>query len=251
MTRNLIPEVKEKVQRPFEVKLRETLEVIDHHFIEFKSNEVCVAFSGGKDSLVVLDLVRHNYPDVAVMFGDTGVEFPETKRYVLDLRRQWDLNLVITKPDKYNFWDCVNLFGWPDIRYRSHAHCCYYLKERPAKLAIRSNSWGAMFTGETASESYNRMMTAKSKGICFHHSKFKCCKVRPILWWTEAEVWAYIRALGLPYNPLYDCGTQRVGCMMCTAYLGWESQLRRLNPKMYALVKKRKDHQGVMTGILR
>ncbi len=52
-----------------------------------------LAFSGGKDSLVVLDIVRRVEPDIPVVFFDSGLEFPETYSYVLDLARTWKLDL--------------------------------------------------------------------------------------------------------------------------------------------------------------
>lgn len=54
-----------------------------------------VAFSGGKDSLVVLDLARQVDPAVPVVFFDSGLEFPETYRYLEELTRRWRLNLEV------------------------------------------------------------------------------------------------------------------------------------------------------------
>ncbi|GAI74161.1 unnamed protein product, partial [marine sediment metagenome] len=73
----LLREVEEKVNRPFHVKLAETREVISRHFEEF-GDKVAVAFSGGKDSEVVLYLCLQVAPDVPVVFNNTGVEYPET-----------------------------------------------------------------------------------------------------------------------------------------------------------------------------
>ncbi|GAI56151.1 unnamed protein product, partial [marine sediment metagenome] len=63
---NLLPVVKDKVERPFPEKLQETQEAIAHHFKEFGS-KVAVAFSGGKDSEVVLYLCLQVTPDVPVV----------------------------------------------------------------------------------------------------------------------------------------------------------------------------------------
>lgn len=256
--RNLLPEVAEKVNRSFSEKWLETTAAITHHIREFGADKLVVAFSGGKDSLLVLHLVRQYYPQVAVTFNNTGVEYPETGAFVKQIAKDWHLNLITTKPYKKTFWDCVKQYGFPMETKSSYlksgkqykAHCCYYLKEMPMKLAIRQNDWLGMFTGTTAIESRVRMFAARDRGICSYIKHYNLCKINPILWWTEEEVWDFIKQEGLPYNPLYDVGAHRIGCMPCTAYLNWEEQLSKLNINMYALVKLRKDKQYTMKEIL-
>jgi len=241
----LLNEVQGKVARPFEVKLEETREVISHHIEEF-GDKMAVAFSGGKDSEVVLYLVRQMDPRVPVVFNNTGVEYPETVQFVQQLRSEWNLNLIVTHPEK-SFWDCIDHYGFPEgSKRRPHAnpaHCCYWLKEKPMLLAIRENGWLGYCTGNTAVESRQRMFRAKSHGMCFHYKKWDICKVHPILWWTEDEVWAFIQKERLPINEAYVRGAHRVGCMPCTAYKNWESEMMKMSPKLYQLIKLRKDKQ--------
>jgi len=246
---NLLKEVAEKVNRPFEVKLAETKEVIKRHFGEFPNNKVAVAFSGGKDSEVVLRLCLDVNPDVPVVFNNTGVEYPETISFVSTIAETWGLNITITHPIK-SFWGCVKDYGFPQGTKRhdknNRPYCCYYLKEKPMFNAIKSNGWLGYFTGETASESYNRMIWAKKKGICVHLKKERVCKIKPILWWTENEVWQFVKDNNLPFNQAYNFGAERVGCMPCTAHKYWEAQMQKVNPKMYEIIKLRKDNQYVM-----
>lgn len=254
---NLLREVAEKVNRPFSVKLAETKEVISHHFDEF-GDKVAVAFSGGKDSEVVLWLCLQSNPSAPVVFNNTGVEYPETTQFVAYLEREWLLNLIVTHPSK-SFWDCTKEYGFPDGtkwreakakiltgRKANRAACCYWLKEKPMQLAIRENGWLGFFTGETAIESRLRMFAAL-KGICFHLKKEGVCKIKPILWWTEEEVWRFIKNNNLPTNEAYKRGAHRVGCMPCTAYKRWESEMQKLSPRLYKIIKLRKDHQYVMS----
>ena len=249
---NLLREVAEKVNRPFGVKLAETQEVIKHHFEEFPDNKVAVAFSGGKDSEVVLRLCLDINPDVPVVFNNTGVEYPETIKFVSTIAESWNLNITITHPIK-TFWQCVDQYGFPQqtkrkgLRFRNNRpYCCYYLKEKPMFKAIKDNEWLAYFTGETASESYNRMIWAKKKGTCVHLKKEGVCKIKPILWWTENEVWDFIHLNKLPINEAYIKGAIRLGCMPCTAYKSWKSQLSKTNPKLFRRIMLLKEKQYVM-----
>lgn len=245
----LLYEVQEKVDRPFQLKLAETKEIISHHFDEF-GDQVAVAFSGGKDSEVVLHLCLQVMSNVPVVFNNTGVEYPQTVKFVAELQESWSLNLIVTHPEK-SFWDCVEQYGFPLKSKRRGkanrgARCCYWLKEKPMLQAIRENGWLGYFTGETASESYMRMFVARDKGTCSHLKDWNVCKIKPILWWTEDEVWQFIEDNNLPFNEAYKKGAKRIGCMPCTAYRDWESQLSITNPKLYMLIKLRKDGQYVM-----
>ena len=60
--------------------------------------------------------------------------------------------------------------------------------------------------------------------------------LNPIIEWSDDEVWEYINECGLPYNPLYDRGHKRVGCIGCPM----KSNKRELeeNPRFAALYKK-------------
>ena len=250
----LLREVEAQVNRPFADKLAETKEVIRKHLDEF-GDKCAVAFSGGKDSEIVLWLCLQQNPNIKVIFNNTGVEYPETVNFVAHLEKEWSLNLLVTHPEK-TYWDCVEQYGFAQGTKRGRAHngirkkanrayCCYWLKEKPMLKVLRTGLLG-YFTGETAIESRQRMF-ASLKGICIHLKAGGVCKVKPILWWKEAEVWQFLKDNNLPINIVYNWGAERVGCMPCTAHLKWEVQMQRINPKLYRIIKLRKDNQYVMT----
>ena len=51
-------------------------------------------------------------------------------------------------------------------------------------------------------------------------------KFNPLADWREAEVWSYIRAFGVPYNPLYDQGYRSIGCAPCTRPVAPDEDVR-------------------------
>ncbi len=241
----MFPDVAEKINRPFEVKLAETRAIIEHHFEEF-GDHASVAFSGGKDSQLVLYFCRQLSPSVPVVFNNTGVEYSSTRAFVEQLRREWNLDLTITSPAR-SFWECVSRYGFPT--YSDKKRCCYWLKEKPMHQAIKQNGWLGVYDGVTAAESRQRQFIASQKGVCYHYVHWGICKIHPIMWWTENEVFEFLAAEGVRIHPVYATGQRRVGCLPCTAHKAWEPQLQRLNPKLYRVVKLKKDQQYVMEGI--
>lgn len=77
-----VAELRRLQKMPFEWKVSHSLDVI-REFVEHEGkNGVYVSFSGGKDSLVLLHLVRSIYPDAPAVFANTGIEFPEQVKFV-------------------------------------------------------------------------------------------------------------------------------------------------------------------------
>ena len=70
---------------------------------------VAISFSGGKDSTVLLDIARKDYPEIEAVFCDTGLEFPEIREFV----NTFD-NVTILKP-KMTFTEVIKRNGYPMI----------------------------------------------------------------------------------------------------------------------------------------
>lgn len=242
----IIPQLKPFIDVPLAEKLPISKIVVERNLREMGKN--CVAtFSGGKDSLVELHLIIDKYPDIPVVFNNTGVEYPETIKYVRELTALWKLNLIETKPEK-TFWECAKIYGFPKTKSNRTDHkssrCCYWLKEKPMAIIMKSLKAKGYFTGVTAVENRNRQIRAITHGTCYKMKGTGEIKVHPILYWTAEDVWEYIKENNLPYNPMYDHPSKtvdRVGCSTCTAFKGWENQLSATNPKLYQLIKTRKD----------
>ena len=94
---------------PLEIKLGMTRNRIREWVREFGTNGVYVSFSGGKDSTVLLHIVREMYPDIEAVFVDTGLEYPEIRRFV----KTFD-NVTILRP-KMRFDEVIRRYGYPII----------------------------------------------------------------------------------------------------------------------------------------
>lgn len=94
---------------PLEDKIRFTERRIQEWVEEFGENGVYISFSGGKDSTVLLHLVRKLYPNIEAVYVDTGLEYPEIKNFV----KTFD-NITILRP-KMMFNQVIEKYGYPII----------------------------------------------------------------------------------------------------------------------------------------
>lgn len=93
---------------PLELKIKKTENRIKEWY-EFYSGNVYVAFSGGKDSTVLLDIARNIYPNIEAVYTDTGLEYPELRDFVGSVD-----NVTWLRP-KENFKKVVQKYGYPII----------------------------------------------------------------------------------------------------------------------------------------
>ena len=100
---------------PLDLKIEKTKLRI-REWYEHYNGEVYISFSGGKDSTVLLDIVRNMYPDVEAVFSNTGLEFPEIVKFV----NTFD-NVTIIKPEK-TFKRVIEEKGYPVIS-KSVSNC--------------------------------------------------------------------------------------------------------------------------------
>ena len=92
---------------PLSAKIQMTKRRISEWVEYFGEDVVYVSFSGGKDSTVLLDLVRKSYPEIPAVFVDTGLEYPEIREFVRTFE-----NVVWLKP-KINFRQVIEKYGYP------------------------------------------------------------------------------------------------------------------------------------------
>lgn len=244
----LVEPVKSEVKKPFHMKLARARQLI-RLYCNLCPKGAVVSCSFGKDSLVVLYLVREVMPGVPVLFSNTLCQFQETYELKEELCRKWRLNLIETKPaDGWTFWKLAEKHGLDDGKKYRDA-CCDNLKEKPMRKAIRKHGFKYNFTGITALESRTRMWRICQGGTHYYSRKDGVVRIHPIAYWTPDEVWSFLTRAQIPVNRAYEnYGLDRVGCVPCTSHRYWRAQLARVNPKMYNYIQEKYFGQKTLMG---
>ena len=189
-----------------------------------------VAFSGGKDSVVALDIVQRALPhnDFLVLFGNTRMESPDTYlviENVKDLCSKSGIRFyqAASRLLPEDTWNC---FGPPST---SNRWCCGVHKTSPQINLLRditgkSDFTGMAFTGVRAEESLARSSYDTVNDGRKHSGQMSC---HTILDWTSAELYLYIYARKLLLNEGYKKGNMRVGCLVCPNSSGKHEYIKR------------------------
>ena len=210
---------------------------------EPKDRPYWLAFSGGKDSCVILELAKMAGVKFEAHYNVTSVDPPELVRFVKKVHPEVSFDIPHDKNGKpISMWTLLKKSTMPPtqlIRY-----CCHGLKESSGKGTVtitgvrwaessrRKNAHGviSIVSGERkrvqeeVHENYkvnnqggiimndDNDDTRRTVEMCFRTKK---TLVNPIIDWTDDEVWEFLRTYSVPYCELYDQGYKRLGCIGC------------------------------------
>lgn len=205
-------------------KIEESIELLrrgERLAIAMNPKGYMVAFSGGKDSVVMLDIVRKSGVKHFVVHSVTGIDSPVTMRFMKE--NYPEIQYI---HQKRNVIQMIEEFGLPTIRKR---YCCSKTKENVGAgyavvLGVRAAESARRAKGAAVEVDSRRIenikMGRKRTLEQIYGAEHQCIKgkdrvlLKPIFDWTDSEVWQYISLNNLPINPEYNnCG--RVGCMFC------------------------------------
>ena len=263
-------ELKKLKALPLDMKI----EIAEARILEFyhkMNGKIYVAFSGGKDSTVLLHLVRSILPDTEAVFSNTGLEFPEIVEFVKSFE-----NVTIIQP-KISFREVIEKFGYPiiskevsrtikyakiakkpnwatkkldgsrgrydqskykfliDAPFELNDMCCQIMKKEPFKI-FGKKSGKYPILGTTTDESRLRESGWIKTG-CNNFKKGNE-KSLPLSVWTEQDIWEYIKRYDLKIAKPYHMGYQRTGCVFCA----FGAHLEK-NPNRFQMLKQ--THQNL------
>lgn len=174
-------------------------------------DKIAIGFSGGTDSLVVLNMALPFMWSIPVVFVDTNYQFPETYAYIDKIEKEWNLNMTRVKaPARLD--QMVEVYG--DENEDFYFNCCLHHKISPMMKAIKELQLDAFMVGIRGVEHPTRAEEAPfsyKPNLNPPH-----WRVHPILDWTQQDVIDYSLLFSLPLNPMYAKGYTSLGCMHCT-----------------------------------
>jgi len=187
-----------------------------------KVDVAAVSFSGGKDSMVLLDLVQRtlNPDQYVVVFNDTWMELGDTYKVVEETKKRWpQLNFYTARSEK-NAETTWKEMGPPSRLIR---WCCTVHKSAPTLLMLRTlvgkPSVRALVIEGVRREESQRRSVYSDVAIGYKHDTQT--NIRPIMDWSSTEIYLYIFSRSLPLNRAYRFGLTRVGCSVCPFASGW------------------------------
>lgn len=250
-----------------------------YQFYHAANRKTYVSFSGGKDSTVLLHLVRSVYKSTPAVFFDTGLEFPEIRDFV----KSKD-NVEIVRP-AMSFRQVVGQYGYPvggknlahwvdlaqrgqpsGIRqmsadtkygYKEYAwlvdapfsiseKCCDKLKKEPAHR-YNKETGRCPIIGTRVDESNIRAQSWLKSGEINESSDIKTCT--PLSIWKDEDIKEYIRRFNLEISPIYSKGYKRTGCAYCMFGIfsdpGRFVRLKHTHPKLWTYCMKDYEDGGL------
>ncbi|MBO8461534.1 MAG: phosphoadenosine phosphosulfate reductase family protein [Firmicutes bacterium] len=185
---------------------------------KYKTENIVLSFSGGKDSTVTSDVVikAMSNPRLVHIFGDTTLEFPFTKEYITRYRNAHMLSIFkIAKNREQDFYNVCSDIGPPARMMR---WCCSMFKTGPITRVINNlyrNQQILTFYGIRKSESISRSKYNRVEDNAESVKIQQQTVASPIFFWKDVDIWLYIFNEKIDFNSAYRLGYDRVGCWCC------------------------------------
>jgi phosphoadenosine phosphosulfate reductase len=174
--------------------------------------KLTMATAFGPEGCVILHMLAEVEPRVRVFNLDTGYQFPETLALRDRIAERYGIEVELVRPDT-NVAEYEARFGGP-LYVANPDQCCHDRKIVPLRRAVVG--YDAWISAIRADQSSHRARA----NVVGWDAKFGLVKVNPLLSWTKRDVWAFVVANHVPYNPLHDRGYPSIGCWPCTKAVG-------------------------------
>jgi phosphoadenosine phosphosulfate reductase len=178
-------------------------------------DNIAISFSGAED-VVLIDIAHKLKKDLKVFSLDTGRLHPETYQFIDQVRKHYGITIEVLYPDTAKIEALVKAKGLFSFYEDGHKECCDIRKVEPLRRHLAGLS--AWITGQRRDQNPStraEVPVVQADGA-FSTPTNALVKFNPLANWSSADVWNYIRAYEVPYNPLHAQGYVSIGCEPCT-----------------------------------
>lgn len=178
-------------------------------------DNIAISFSGAED-VILIDMALQIRKDIQVFSLDTGRLHPETYRFIEQVRKHYQIDIDLLTPDRAVLDAFVKQKGLFSFYEDGHQECCGIRKVEPLRRKLATlDAW---ITGQRKDQSLDTRSEIPEVQLdeAFSSAGQPLIKFNPLLNWSSAQVWDYIEAYQVPYNPLHAQGFISIGCEPCT-----------------------------------
>jgi 3'-phosphoadenosine 5'-phosphosulfate sulfotransferase (PAPS reductase)/FAD synthetase len=190
-------------------------------------DKIILSVSGGKDSQAMVEIVVSEQgissDKIVLVYADTGAEWKESVVQCELISKRHNVPLIVSKSFRPLPEEILKRGMWPSATCRM---CTANCKRSNIDKVVRKYEGNILVvTGERREESRKRSVLEESEPLSrLTTKKRNVTSYRPMLGFTEEDIFRIIRASGLPPHPAYGFGNERVSCALCV--LGSENDLR-------------------------
>jgi phosphoadenosine phosphosulfate reductase len=168
-----------------------------------------LACSFGAEDVVLVDLLAQLDAPVEIFYLDTNLHFAETYQVRDHLQEKYrNLRFRQVLPELSLDEQAAQ---WDEQLWRANpTKCCQLRKVAPLRQTL------ADFTGWITGIRREQSPTRATSEVVEWDESFNMWKLNPLAYWRQVQVWDYIRAHEVPYNPLHEQNYPSIGCAPCT-----------------------------------
>jgi phosphoadenosine phosphosulfate reductase len=198
----------EKLHEEINAQLTDFMDVIKWAYHTYQDN-ILYSCSFGAEGIVLIDLISKVNPNAKIVFLDTDLHFKETYSLIEKISEKYPLLEMNIKKPELTLEQQATQYG--DKLWEHNPNlCCTIRKIEPLTEELsRVDAWISGLRREQS-------VTRKYINYINKDNRFKSVKICPLIHWTTADVWNYIKLNNLPYNELHDKNYPSIGCAMCT-----------------------------------
>lgn len=180
-----------------------------------ETGNIAISFSGAED-VVLIDMASKLNLSPSIFTLDTGRLHPETYEFIQTVINHYKVKINVLSPDPHTLQELTLNKGLFSFYDDGHQECCGIRKVAPLKKHLATlDAWITGQRIDQSKDTRNNLQVAEIDSI-FDGKNGQLMKFNPLCNWTSDDVWSYIRALEIPFNPLHNQGYVSIGCQPCT-----------------------------------